>query len=147
MYRVASSGAALTLRMEMGKVATPKATSRELAAEAIQDVQRIISLEVTLARQELKELAITNAIAVACLAAAAILAVLALFVGLPVLVVVAVPWHWEAALAWTIAYLVIASGLVMLGRSRLRLRLPTKTLDSLKENKDWALHQRRSNGK
>jgi cytochrome c biogenesis protein CcdA len=81
------------------------------------------------------------------LTAAAILAVLALFVGLPVLVVVAVPWHWEAALAWTIAYLVIASGLLALGRSRLRLRLPTKTLDSLKENKDWALHQRRSNGK
>jgi cytochrome c biogenesis protein CcdA len=133
--------------METAKIATPKATSRELASEVVQDVQRLINLELTLARQELKELAITNAIAVACMAAAAILAILAVFVGLPVLVVVAVPWHWQAALVWIIAYLVVACGLLMLGRSRLRLRLPTKTLDSLKENKEWAIHQLRSNGR
>jgi cytochrome c biogenesis protein CcdA len=133
--------------METAKVATPKATSRELASEVVQDVQRLITLELMLARQELKELAITNAIAVACMAAAAILAILALLVGLPVLVVVAVPWHWQAALVWTIAYLVVAGGLLMLGRSRLRLRLPTKTLDSLKENKEWAIHQLKSKGR
>jgi cytochrome c biogenesis protein CcdA len=133
--------------METAKVATPKATSRELASEVVQDVQRLITLELMLARQELKELAITNAIAVACMAAAAILAIIALLVGLPELVVVAVPWHWQAALVWTIAYLVVAGGLLMLGRSRLRLRLPTKTLDSLKENKEWAIHQLKSKGR
>lgn len=133
--------------METTKVATRKAAWRELASEVVQDVQRLINLELMLARQELKELAITNAIAVACMAVAAILAILAVFVGLPVLVVVAVPSHWQAALVWTIAYLVVAGGLLMLGRSRLRLRLPTKTLDSLKENKEWAIHQLKSNGK
>ncbi|HEX7265524.1 MAG TPA: phage holin family protein [Candidatus Dormibacteraeota bacterium] len=133
--------------MEIRSVAAPKATSRELASEVVQDVQRLVDLELMLARQELKELAITNTIAVACMAAAGILAVLAALVGLPVLVVVAVPWHWAAALVWMIAYLVLAGGLFLFGRSRLRLHLPMKTLDSLKENKEWALHQLKSNGK
>lgn len=121
-----------------------EATSGELAAEVVQDVQRLIDLEMMLARQELKELAITNATAVACMAAAGILAVLAVFVALPVLTVEAVPWHWQAALAWAVGYLVFGAGLYLFGKSRLRLGLPTKTLDSLKENKEWAIHHLRS---
>ena len=120
------------------------ASSRELTAEVVQDVQRLVDLEVKLARQELKELAITNAIAAACLGAAAMLAILTLFVALPVLVVEAVPWHWQAALVWVVAYLAIAGVLYLLGRSRLRLQLPQRTLDSLKENKEWAIRQLRS---
>jgi hypothetical protein len=38
-----------------------KTRSGELAAEVVQDVQRLASLEVALAKQELKELAITRA--------------------------------------------------------------------------------------
>ena len=63
-----------------------------------------------------------------------------------------------AALVWTelmlarqelkeLAIMVVAGGLLMLGRSRPRLRLPTKTRDSLKENKEWAIHQLKSNGR
>jgi hypothetical protein len=121
-----------------------KASSGELAAEVVHDVQRLVDLEVRLARQELKELAITNAIAAACIGAAAFLAILAVFVALPIVVVEAVPWHWQAALAWVLAYLVIAGALYLVGRSRLRLELPRRTLDSLKENKEWALRQLRS---
>ena len=89
-------------------------------------------------------LAISNAIAAACMAAAGLLAVLAILVALPVLVVEVVPWHWEAALVWTLAYLVIAGGLYLFGKSRLRLRLPAKTLDSLKETEELAFRHMRS---
>jgi Flp pilus assembly protein TadB len=121
-----------------------RVSSRELAADAVQSVQRLVSLEIALAKQELREIATTNLIAAACIAAAGFFAILALFVAVPVLVVVAVPWHWLAALVWAIAYAVIAGGLALYGRSRLSLRLPTRTLESLKENKEWALHQLRS---
>jgi uncharacterized membrane protein YqjE len=122
----------------------PRASSRELAADVMQSAQRLVSLEIALAKQELREIAMTNLIAAACLAAAGLIAVLVVLVALPVLVVVAVPWHWEAALVWAIAYAVIAAGLALYGKSRLSLRLPTRTLESLKENKEWALHQLRS---
>jgi cytochrome c biogenesis protein CcdA len=122
----------------------PRMSSRELVADAVQGVQRLVSLEIALAKQELRELVMTNVIAAACLAAAGLLAIIALLVAVPVLVVVAVPWHWEAALVWAIAYALIAAGLALYGRSRLRLRLPTRTLESLKENKEWALHQLKS---
>lgn len=120
------------------------ARSGELAAEVVQDVHRLVNLEVMLARQELKELAITNAIAAGCMAAAGVLAIFAMFVAVPLLVVEAVPWHWQAVVAWALAYLVLAGGLYVFGKSRLRLRLPTKTFDSLKENKEWALRRLRS---
>jgi len=121
-----------------------RASSRELAAEALQGVQRLVSLEIALAKQELKEIAIVNLIAAACIAAAGLLAILALLVAVPVLVVTLVPWHWQAALVWVVAYAVLAAGLALYGRSRLSLRLPSRTIESLKENKEWALHQLRS---
>lgn len=121
-----------------------RASSRDLAAEAMQGVQRLVSLEIALAKQELKEIAIVNLIAVACIAAAGLLAILALLVAIPVLVVALVPWHWQAALVWVVAYMLIAGGLALYGKSRLSLRMPSKTIQSLKENKEWALHQLRS---
>jgi VIT1/CCC1 family predicted Fe2+/Mn2+ transporter len=121
-----------------------RASSRELAAEAMQRVQRLVSLEIALAKQELKEIAIVNLIAVACMVAAGVLGILGLLVAVPVLVVVLVPWHWQAALVWAVAYILIAVGLGLFGKSRLSLRMPSRTIESLKENKEWALHQLRS---
>ena len=121
-----------------------RASSRDIAADVVQSAHRLVGLEIALAKQELREIAMTNIIAAACLAAAGLIAILAVLVALPVLVVVAVPWHWEAALGWVIAYVLIAAGLGLYGKSRLSLRLPARTLESLKENKEWALHQLRS---
>src|SRR5439155_1586070 len=100
--------------------------------------------EAALAKQELKELAITNVIAAACFAAAAILALLALLVAVPVIVVVLVPWHWEAAAVWAVAYILIAAVLALYGRARMKVTLPQKTINSLKETKEWALKRMRS---
>jgi Putative Actinobacterial Holin-X, holin superfamily III len=121
-----------------------RTSSRELAADAVQGVQRLVSLEIALAKQELREIAIVNLIALASVAAAGLLAILALFVAVPVLIVALVPWHWQAALVWAVAYALMAGGLALFGKSRLSLRLPSRTIESLKENKEWALHQLRS---
>jgi hypothetical protein len=43
-----------------------------------------------------------------------------------------------------VAYALLGIGLVLLGKTRFALRLPTKTLASLKENKEWALRQMKS---
>jgi len=119
----------------------------ELAAEVVQDVNKLVSLEVALAKQELKELAIRNAIAVACLLIGGVLAVLALLVAVPVMIVVLVPWHWQAALVWVVVYVLLAAGLALFGRARLMIALPPKTVASLKETKTWALQRMRSTGR
>ena len=125
--------------------ATPK--SGELAAEVVQDVNRLVGLEIALAKQELKELAIRNAVAAACIAAGGLFAMLALLVAVPVVVVMLVPWHWEAAAVWAVLYLLLAAVLALYGRARLRITLPTKTVASLKETKTWALQRMRSTGR
>jgi len=125
--------------------ATPK--TGELAAEVVQDVNRLVGLEIALAKQELKELAIRNAIAAACIAAGGLFAMLALLVAVPVTVVMLAPWHWEAAAVWAVAYLLLAAVLALYGRARLRITLPPKTVASLKETKTWALQRMRSTGR
>jgi cytochrome c biogenesis protein CcdA len=121
--------------------------SGALAAEVVHDLNRLVSLEVELAKQELKELAVTNGIAAACFAVAGVLAGIVLLVAVPVVVVVAVPWHWQAAVVWALAYTLIAAGLAVYGRMRLRVSMPEKTITSLKETKEWAVHRMRSAGK
>ena len=131
------------------KEAAPEAhlSSRGLIASVISDAQRLVALEVALAKQETKELATANAIALGVIAFGGLLAVLAILVAVPVLVVMLVPWKWEAAAVWAGAYLVIGLVMVLAGKARLQLRLPPKTIESLKENKAWALRRVRSNGK
>jgi cytochrome c biogenesis protein CcdA len=122
-------------------------SSPELAAEIVEEAERLVRLQIALAKAELKELAITNAIAAGAFAAAAVLILVTLVVAIPVLIVVAVEPHWLAALAWILVYLLIAGGLALLGRSKLRIAIPERTVNSLKETKDWALRQMRSPGR
>lgn len=122
-------------------------SSRRLIGSVISDAQRLVELEIALAKQELKELAARNAIALGLIVFGALLAALAILVAVPVLVVMLVPWKWEAAAVWAGAYIVIGLVMVLVGRARLQFRLPPKTMESLKENKEWALHQLRSTGK
>ena len=122
-------------------------SSPELAAEIVEEAERLIRLEIALAKAEVKELAITNGIAAGAFAVAAMLVLVTLLVAIPVLIVVAVEPHWLAALAWIAIYLVVAAGLALLGRAKLRIANPERTVNSLKETKDWALRQMRSPGR
>jgi uncharacterized membrane protein YqjE len=116
----------------------------DLAAALVHDAQRLVGLEVALAKQELKDLAMANAVAAGMVAFGGLLVLLGVLVAIPTLVVVLVPWHWQAAAAWAAAYVLVGLGLVLYGKSRFALRLPTRTLESLKENKEWALRRMKS---
>jgi Putative Actinobacterial Holin-X, holin superfamily III len=122
-------------------------TARGLIASVVSDAQRLIALEVALAKQEAKELATGNAIALGIIAFGGLLLILGVLVALPALAVWLLPWHWQAAAVWAASYLVIGLLLIIVGRTRLALRLPPRTIESLKENKEWALRRVRSNGK
>src|ERR1700730_2875296 len=124
--------------MTAQRASAPPARSGQLAAEVVQDVHRLVNLQIALAKQELKELAIRNAIAAACIAAAGLFAMLAVLVAVPVAVVLLVPWHWEAAAVWAVLYVLLAAGLALYGKARLQITLPQKTVASLKETKTWA---------
>jgi len=121
--------------------------SGDLVSDVIHDAQRLVTLEIALAKQELKELATAYAITVGIVVAAALLIVLALLVAIPAFVVELVPWHWQAALVWAGAYALIGLMLLLVARSRFQVRLPKRTIDSLKENKEWALRRARSNNR
>ena len=137
------------MQAQVEKTAPPetRVSSRGLIASVINDAQRLVGLEVALAKQEAKELATANAIALGVIAFGGLLAMLAILVALPVLVVMLVPWKWEAAAIWAGAYLVIGLVMVFAGRARLQLKLPPRTVESLKESKEWALRRVRSNGR
>ena len=122
-------------------------TSRGLIASVVGDAQRLVALEVALAKQELKELAVANAIGMGLLVFGGLLAVLAVLVAVPSMVVWLVPWHWQAAAVWAGSYVLLAVLLIMVGRARLRFQVPPRTLESLKENKEWALRRVRSKSK
>ena len=102
---------------------------------------------IALAKQEVKELATGNAIAAGLMAFGALLTVLAILVAVPVLVVMLVPWKWEAAAIWVAAYLIVGLVLIVIGKARLQVKLPPRTMESLKENKEWALRRVKSNGR
>jgi uncharacterized membrane protein YqjE len=124
-----------------------KESSPELAAAIVEEAERLVRLEIALAKTELKELAISNAIAAGAFAGAAVLVITTLLVAIPVLIVVAVEPHWLAALAWIAVYVLAAAGLALFGRSKLHIAIPERTVNSFKETKDWALRQMRSPGR
>ena len=115
--------------------------SSDLAAALVHDAQRLVSLEVALAKQEVKDIAMANAVAAGMLVFGGLLALLGVLVALPTLVVLLVPWHWQAAAVWGLAYVLLGTGLALYGKSRFAVRLPARTLESLKENKEWALRR------
>jgi hypothetical protein len=122
----------------------PHQSTAGLAEELVQKVERLVQLEKELAIQEAKELGIRNGIAFGMLAVAGLLLTVAVFVGLPMLAVVAWP-HWWTVAIWIAGYLLLAGLLAFVGKSRIRIGMPPKTVRSLQETKDWALTQLRSN--
>ena len=119
----------------------------ELASGIIEQAERLVKLEIELAKQEVKELAITNGIAAGAFAGAGVFALLAILVAVPVWIVTVVGHHSIAAGAWILVYLLIAAGLGLFGKSRLRMQPPRRTIESLKETKDWVVQQTKSPAK
>ena len=134
-------------RVEAKVAPEHEVSSRGLIASVISDAQKLIALEVALAKQELKELATGNAIAVAVMAFGGLLVALAVLSRSLCSSSCSCPGRWEAAAVWAAAYLVIGIVLVVIGKARLQVKLPPRTIESLKENKESALRRVRSNGR
>jgi|SRR5215467_7000143 len=119
----------------------PKKRSPELVSDLVADVEDMVRLQVQLAKQEISEIAVSNAIAAGAFSAAGVLALTAVLVGIPVLLVTVLPWHVQVAAVWIALYLLLAGVGALIGKSMMRLEPPKKTLETLKESREWALRQ------
>ena len=122
----------------------PEKPAPAAASELMDDVTEVVRLHVQLAKQEVREIAVSNLVAGAAFGAAVILAAIAILAGVPVLLVVILPWHWEVAAIWIVALLVLAGAGFLVGKAKLRVEPPKKTIETLKEDREWALRQIRS---
>jgi hypothetical protein len=123
------------------------ASARDLAGGLVDDAQRLAQLQLDLAKQELKELAIRNGIAVGMLIVSGMLVLVGVFVMVPLVVVTWRPDHLRWALIFLGAYLVVGVLLAVTGRLLLRIEPPRRTLETLKETREWVLRQISSNSR
>lgn len=107
----------------------------ELASGVVEDAQRLVRLEIQLAKTELKEMALRNAIAFGMLLGTATLVFVAVLVAVPVTLVL-LGGHWWWGLVWIGAYLLVGIVLALIGVKMLKLK-PQRTLDSMQETKEW----------
>jgi len=115
----------------------------EVFRDIIGNVQEMVRSEVRLARVELRDEASKTARAGAMLAAGAVLGILAgvfLLVCLTQLLDLIMP-DWAAALVVALALGIPAAILISKGRDRLRVPVPEKTIENVKENVEWMKNQ------
>jgi len=118
----------------------------EVFRDIIGNVQEMVRSEVRLARVEITEEVSKTSRAGAMLAAGAVLAMVA---GVFLLVCVAqlldlIMPDWAAALVVALAVGIPAAILLMKGRDRLRVPVPEKTIENVKENVEWMKNQTKS---
>jgi uncharacterized membrane protein YqjE len=122
-----------------------------LVTGIVEDLQNIVRGELALAKTELKEEAAGIGRGVGMLAAGAIVGLVAfIFLMLGVTYLIN-RWltMWQSAAIVGAALLIIALILLMSGRSKVSSAnlTPTRTIDSLKEDQEWASQQIKSVGK
>jgi len=118
----------------------------EVFRDIIGNVQEMVRSEVRLARVEIKEETSKTARAGAMLAAGAVMAMIAgvfLLVCLAQLLDMVMP-DWAAALVVALLMGIPAAILISKGRDRLKVPLPEKTIDNVKENVEWMKNQTKS---
>jgi hypothetical protein len=112
-------------------------------ADLTDDVQRLVQLEIELLQQELRELLKRNAIAVGMLAGAA-LSVLFLLIFLQVELITAlggvIP-EWLTTLLVCVFWLAVGLTLFFIGKARIKIEAPQKTIQSIKDDLEWVKTQ------
>ena len=116
-----------------------------LISGLLQDLQEMVRGEITLARAEVREDVSTASKGLGAIAVAALVGVTGfIFLMLGVTYLLNQYWRmWIAAGAVGLALLVIAAIAAMVGKSRLSATSlkPDETIDSLKEDREWAKQQ------
>jgi len=122
----------------------------DLTRVALEDILRLVQQEIQLARLEIKEMVVSTAKGSALLAAAGLFSLLfVVFLFVTIALVFPLPASPHALVAGieTIVFLLVAAILGLIGKSRLRIQAPPKTMTSLKEDAEWAKHLLKRNGK
>jgi uncharacterized membrane protein YqjE len=115
----------------------------EVFRDIIANVQEMVRSEMRLARVEIREEASKTARAGAMLGAGAVMAMIAgvfLLVCLAQLLDLFMP-DWAAALVVALAMGIPAAILISKGRDRLRVPVPERTIENVKENVEWMKNQ------
>jgi uncharacterized membrane protein YqjE len=113
---------------------------------AVDDVIRLVQQEIQLAKVEVKELISTNVKAAIMLAVAALCA-LFFFIMLLVTIALLIPAHALVAGIEAIIFLILMLVFGLMGKRMLKIGPPQKTMESLKEDAEWAKHRLTRNGK
>jgi uncharacterized membrane protein YqjE len=127
----------------------------ELARMAVEDTVRLVQQEIQLAKIEIQEMLRSNIQAAIFLGAAGLCAMLGL-----VMLLVFIPlmfltgdhvWIFPVAafvaLVEVIVFLVGAAILGLIGKNKLKIGAPPKTMTTLKEDAEWARQVLKRNGK
>ncbi|MDQ6883505.1 MAG: phage holin family protein [Candidatus Dormibacteraeota bacterium] len=117
----------------------------DLARVAVDDLIRLVQQEIQLAKVEVKEMLSTNIKAAIMLAIAGVCALIALIMLLVTIALLVGQW-WVALIEAGIL-VILALILGLRGKSMLKLGAPEKTMESLKEDAEWARHRLTRNGK
>ena len=118
----------------------------DLARVAVEDTVRLVQQEIQLAKIELKEMLRSNIKAAVFLGIAAFCGLL-FFIMLLVTIALIIPAHALVAGIETVLFLVLALILGLVGKSRLLIGPPPKTMTTLKEDAEWAKQVLKRNGK
>ncbi len=118
----------------------------DLTRTAVDDLVRLIQQEVQLAKVEVKEMLISSVLGGAMLAAAGVCALVFLILALVTIALVFPPHALIAGIEAAI-FLVAAVVLALVGKSRLKIGPPEKTMTSLKEDAAWARQLLKRNAK
>jgi len=118
----------------------------ELVQDILSNVQSIIRAEVRLAKTEMKEQLATGRTALALVGGAAVFSffALALLIVTATLALSTIVAAWLAALLTGIATGILGLALWRMGRAKLKqTSVPNRTIDTVKENLEWAKERTR----
>ena len=118
----------------------------DLARTAVEDTVLLVQQEIQLAKIETLEMLRSNLIAAVLLGIAAFCG-LVFFLMLLVTIAFIIPAHALVAGIETVVFLVLAVMLALIGKSRLKIGPPPKTMTTLKEDAAWARQVLKRNGK
>ena len=118
----------------------------DLARRAVEDTVLLVQQEIQLAKIETVEMLRSNLIAAMLLGVAAFCG-LVFFLMLLVTIALIIPEHALVAGIETVLFLVLAVVLALVGKSRLKIEAPPKTMTTLKEDAEWARQVLKRNGK
>jgi hypothetical protein len=120
----------------------------ELGRQLMDEARGLIRKEIELAKVEVLALVKTNAIAIGLFAGAAILLLVALIM-LQVAFILTFPFGTQFIVAWCLFgfWIVAIAILALIGRSKLKIQAPEKTVETIKGDIEWAKGQIHSIGR